>query len=82
MRYLSDDGKVFQTEQECLEYEKKQKIDQARKAMAAEIDKKRQELEKLTEEYRKKYNDSSKTKSLKKEDILSVLFWTIKIEKR
>lgn len=31
MRYLSDDGKVFQTEQECL--------DQDRKAMAAEIDK-------------------------------------------
>lgn len=74
MRYLSDDGKVFQTEQECLEYEKKQKIDQARKAMAAEIDKKRQELEKLTEEYRKKYNDSPKTESLKKEDILSVLY--------
>lgn len=74
MRYLSDDGKVFQTEQECLEYEKKQKIDQARKAMAAEIDKRRQELEKLTEEYRKKYNDSTKTESLKKEDILSVLF--------
>jgi len=74
MRYLSDDGKVFQTEQECLEYEKKQKIDQARKAMAAEIDKRRQELEKLTEEYRKKYNDSPKTESLKKEDILSVLF--------
>lgn len=66
MRYLSDDGKVFQTEQECL--------DQDRKAMAAEIDKKRQELEKLTEEYRKKYNDSPKTESLKKEDILSVLF--------
>lgn len=74
MRYLSDDGKVFQTEQECLEYEKKQKIDQARKTMAAEIDKRRQELEKLTEEYRKKYNDSPKTESLKKEDILSVLF--------
>lgn len=66
MRYLSDDEKVFQTEQECL--------DQDRKAMAAEIDKKRQELEKLTEEYRKKYNDSPKTESLKKEDILSVLF--------
>ena len=74
MRYLSDDGKVFQTEQGCLEYEKKQKIDQARKAMAAEIDKKCQELEKLTEEYRKKYNDSPKTESLKKKDILSVLF--------
>lgn len=66
MRYLSDDEKVFQTEQECL--------DQDRKAMAAEIDKKRQELEELTEEYRKKYNDSPKTESLKKEDILSVLF--------
>ena len=66
MRYLSDDEKVFQTEQECL--------DQDRKAMVAEIDKKRQELEELTEEYRKKYNDSPKTESLKKEDILSVLF--------
>lgn len=32
MRYLNDDEKVFQTEQECL--------DQDRKAMAAEIDKK------------------------------------------
>ena len=74
MRYLSDDGKVFQTEQECLEHEMKQKADQARKAMAAEINKKRQELEKLTEEYRKKYNDSPKTESLKKKDILSVLF--------
>lgn len=71
MRYLSDDGKVFQTEQGCL--------DQDRKAMAAEIDKKRQELEKLTEEYREKYVGSSKTKSLNKrplnkEEILSVLF--------
>lgn len=71
MRYLSDDGKVFQTEQECL--------DQDRKAMAAEIDKKRQELEKLTEEYSEKYVGSSKTKSLNKrplnkEEILSVLF--------
>ena len=71
MRYLSDDGKVFQTEQECL--------DQDRKAMAAEIDKKRQELEKLTEEYREKYVGRSNTKSLNKrplnkEEILSVLF--------
>lgn len=74
MRYLSDDGKVFQTEQECLEHEKKQKVDQARKTMETEIDKKRQELEKLTEEYRKKYSDSPKAESLKKEDILSVLF--------
>ncbi len=71
MRYLSDDGKVFQTEQECL--------DQDRKAMAAEIDKKRQELEKLTEEYHEKYVGSSKReplskKPLNKEEILSVLF--------
>lgn len=71
MRYLSDDGKVFQTEKECL--------DQDRKAMAAEIDKKRQELEKLTEEYHEKYVGSSKReplnkKPLNKEEILSVLF--------
>lgn len=71
MRYLSDDGKVFQTEQECL--------DQDRKAMAAEIDKKHQELEKLTEEYHEKYVGSSNTKPLNKkplnkEEILSVLF--------
>ena len=67
MRYLSDDGKVFQTEQECL--------DQDRKAMAAEIDKKRQELEKLTEEYvgSSKREPLSK-KPLNKEEILSVLF--------
>ncbi len=63
-----------QTEQECLEHEKKQKTDQARKAMESEIAKKRQELEKLTEEYRKKYSSSPKTESLNKEDILSVLF--------
>ena len=74
MRYLSDDGKVFQTEQECLEYEKKQKVDQARKAMETEIAKKRQELEQLTAEYRKKYGSSPKTESLDKGDILSVLF--------
>lgn len=48
--------------------------DQTRKVMVAEIDKKRQELEKLTEEYRKKYSSSSKTESLDKGDILSVLF--------
>ena len=71
MRYLNDDEKVFQTEQECL--------DQDRKAMAAEIDKKRQELEKLTEEYHEKYVGSSKMeplnkKPLNKEEILSVLF--------
>lgn len=41
MRYLNDDGKVFQTEQECLEHEKKQKVDQARKTMETEIAKKR-----------------------------------------
>lgn len=74
MRYLSDDGKVFQTEQECLEHEKKQKVDQARKAMETEIAKKRQELEQLTAEYRKKYGSSPKTESLDKGDILSVLF--------
>ena len=47
--------------------------------MAAEIDKKRQELEKLTEEYHEKYVGSSKReplnkKPLNKEEILSVLF--------
>lgn len=74
MRYLSDDGKVFQTEQECLEHEKKQKVDQARKTMETEIAKKRQELEQMTAEYRKKYGSGPKTESLNKEDILSVLF--------
>ncbi len=74
MRYLSEDGKVFQTEQECLEHEKKQKVDQARKAMETEISKKRQELSALEEEYRKKYGSSPKTESLDKGDILSVLF--------
>lgn len=74
MRYLSEDGKVFQTEQECLEHEKKQQTDQARKGMETEIVKKRQELQKLTEEYHKKYGGSPKKESLDKGDILSVLF--------
>lgn len=42
--------------------------------METEIAKKRQELEQLTAEYRKKYGSSPKTESLDKGDILSVLF--------
>lgn len=75
MRYLSEDGKVFQAEQECLEHEKKQKVDQARKEMESEISKKRQELEKLTAEYRKKYGRTfDGVTKLDAEDILPLLF--------
>ena len=42
--------------------------------METEIAKKRQELEQMTAEYRKKYGSSPKTESLDKGDILSVLF--------
>lgn len=50
MRYISDDGKVFNTEHECLNYENKIKEEAKRKE---EIEKKRKEAsENITKHYR------------------------------
>ena len=55
MRYISDDNKVFNTEQECCEHEQKirdskamkEKLEKERQKRICEINKKYEELQKL-----------------------------------
>lgn len=63
MRYISDDGKVFNTEQECCEYEqrvkkqrtKRERLEKERQDRLSTINKKYEELQKLLSEYEKDY---------------------------
>lgn len=63
MRYISDDGKVFPTEQECCEYEqkieqervKKEKLEMERQNRLDSINKKYEDLQKLILAYQKDY---------------------------
>lgn len=63
MRYISDDGKVFNTEQECCEYEresetekaKREKLEKERQSRLDTINKKYEELQTLLSEYEKEY---------------------------
>lgn len=63
MRYISDDGKVFNTEQECSEYEQrveKQRVrekqwEKEHKEMLRIINQKYEELQKLLSEYERDY---------------------------
>lgn len=68
MRYISDDGKVFNTEQECCEYEqnikteraKREKMELERQDRLKSINKKYEELQKLLLEYEKDYGVKQK----------------------
>lgn len=67
MRYISDDGKVFNTEQECLLHEniekrrvederiRKEKVEKERKTKLDIINQRYNELQKLVYEYGKEY---------------------------
>lgn len=67
MRYISEDGKVFKTEQECCEYEhqikkaketeriKKEKLESERKTLMNQICQKRKKLSELTRTYYEKF---------------------------
>lgn len=63
MRYISDDNKVFNTEQECLEYEqnlknerlKREALEKKRKDRLDAINNKYQELQSLISEFEKDY---------------------------
>ena len=63
MRYMSDDGKVFNTEQECCEYEqqieaervKREQLERGRQNRLDVINKKYEELQKLLSEYEKDF---------------------------
>ena len=66
MRYISDDGKVFNTEQECCEYEqkikqeriKKEKLEIERQNRLNSINKKYEDLQKDISDYKEKYDDT------------------------
>lgn len=63
MRYISDDGRVFNTEQQCYEYEqhiedqriKREQLEKERQDRLKAINKKYEELQKLLSEYEKDY---------------------------
>ncbi len=58
MRYLSDDGKVFNTEQDCCEHEQKVKRDRVNREQREKLQKIKstyEELEKLVLEYGQLY---------------------------
>lgn len=63
MRYISDDGKVFNTEKECYEYEqkievervKRDKLEMERQNRLDSINKKYEDLQEEISEYRKDY---------------------------
>ncbi len=66
MRYMSEDGKVFNSEQECCEHEQKLEVERIRKEELEknrrkrldDINKKYDELQALISEYRTDYGDS------------------------
>lgn len=56
MRYLSDDGKVFNTEQDCCEHEQKVKrVNREQREKLQKIKSTYEELEKLVLEYGQLY---------------------------
>ena len=63
MKYISDDGRVFETEQECCEYEqhvekqrvKRAQLEKERQDRLSAINKKYKELQNLLSEYEKDY---------------------------
>lgn len=58
MRYISDDGKVFNTEQECCEHERrirKEKANREQRERLQKIKTTYEELEKLVLEYGRDY---------------------------
>lgn len=65
MRYISDDGRVFNTEKECYEYEKhiqdeedkRIKLEEQRRSELDEINRKYDELHDLISNYKQKYGD-------------------------
>jgi len=63
VRYISDDNKVFNTEQECCEHEQKmrdskamkERLEEERRRRICEINKKYEELQKLISEFEKDF---------------------------
>lgn len=57
MRYISDDNKVFNSEQECLNHEKSLAVERERKVkLLSEKNKRRDEVKKLGNDFVKLHN--------------------------
>lgn len=84
MRYISDDGKVFNTESECVDHENTVKAEQAEKAqferekdeMYKYILDEQKKLDKLKEDYFKKYGNKIDLKLIPDLDILRFIYDT------
>lgn len=86
MRYISDDGKVFNTEQDCLKHEnsekqrieeeriKKEQFETERKKLLKEVKDLYSTLEKKVYEYEKKYGSRQKVYFAPFYDFLSMLY--------
>lgn len=75
MRYISDDGKVFNTEQECLEHENmiKEKIEAERTKRLNIIRKQYEDLQKSITEYSKTFEIKSSMYFLPLHEFMSIL---------
>lgn len=85
MRYISDDGKVFNTEQDCLEYEnsekkrfedekiKKEQFEAERRKLLKEVQDLYSTLEGKVREYEKKYGFHQKVYFTPLYDIMDML---------
>ncbi len=86
MRYISEDGKVFNTEQDCLEHEnsvkkrieeeriKKEQTEIERKKLLKEVNNLYSTLEEKVREYEKKYGSRQKVYFAPFNDILDMLY--------
>lgn len=87
MRYISDDGKVFNTEQECCEHEqeierlkneekiKRNKLELERQNMCKEISHKYKELDNLVLEYTRKFPTKYPIYFAPLDELLHMLSW-------
>lgn len=83
MRYISDDGNVFNTEQECCKYEQhvknkrvqKEQMEKERQDKLCIINKKYDELLKLLSEYEKDYGVRQRPYIAPFYEILDMLCW-------
>lgn len=86
MRYISDDGKVFNTEQDCLEHEnfekkrfedekiRKEQFEAERRKLLKEVQDLYSTLEEKVREYEKKYGFHQKVYFTPFYDIMGMLY--------
>lgn len=82
MRYLSDDGKVFDTDQACYEYEQQvkkrkeneEKLERERQSRLNSINKKYEDLQRDIAEYKKDYGTKLEGYFTQFHELLNMLY--------